>query len=225
MTTRVLIVDDQSLIRAGFRMLLTAYPDIEVVGEAGAGDAAVRAAREVRPDVILMDLRMPGVDGIEATRRLTRDASRSCRVVILTTFDDDDSVVGALRAGASAFLLKDVDPDALASAIRIVARGDAILAPSVTRHLLDRFAARLTTSQQEPSVRLAGLSARELEILRLLAGGRSNREIAEELTLTETTVKSHVSHLLVKLDARSRTQAVIAAYEAGVVRPGMIASN
>jgi DNA-binding NarL/FixJ family response regulator len=219
--TRVLIVDDQPLMRTGFRMILDAEPDIEVVGEAGDGHEAIERAATVRPDVVLMDIRMPRMDGIEATRRLAgADAGEPARVLILTTFDLDEHVVAALRAGASGFLLKDVPPEDLIDAIRVVARGEALLAPSVTRRLLDRFASRLPDpSQLEPPAALASLTARELEVFRLLARGLSNAEIAAELVVSETTVKTHVARVLMKLDLRDRVQAVVLAYETGVVRP------
>jgi DNA-binding NarL/FixJ family response regulator len=222
MAIRVLIVDDQRLIRAGFRMLFQGASDVDVVGEAAGGQAGVEAAHRLRPDVVLMDLRMPDLDGASATRRIVSDPVQDARVIVLTTFDDEFDVIEALRAGASGFLLKDLGPDELIDAIRVVAAGGALLAPSVTRRLLDRFAQRLTVPGQEPGSDLGRLSERELEILRLLARGCSNREIADQLVLTEATVKSHVSHLLLKLDLRDRTQAVIAAYEAGLVRPGAI---
>jgi DNA-binding NarL/FixJ family response regulator len=191
-----------------------------VVAAAPDGQAAVRLAAALAPDVVVMDICMPGVDGVEATRRLVRDALLpTCRVVILTTFDEDDYVVEALRAGASGFLLKDLDPDDLVEAIRVVAAGGALLAPSVTRSLLDRFAERLPAPTQEASSRVANLSKREIEILALLARGLSNQELADRLVVTLPTVKSHVSHLLDKLDIRDRTQAAILAYEAGIVRP------
>jgi DNA-binding NarL/FixJ family response regulator len=227
MSVRVQLVDDQNLVRSGLRLLLTGQTNIEVVAEAADGAAAVSHARRSRPDVILMDIHMPIMDGIEATRRIRTEAhpAPTPAVIMLTTFDGDDQIVHALRAGARGFLMKDVDPVELVHAIHVVATGEAILAPAVTRHLLERFAERLTTSASEPSARLRGLSERELEVLRLLARGRSNREIAEELFLTEPTIKSHISNVLMKLDVRDRTQAVIAAYEAGVVRPRAIAAT
>jgi DNA-binding NarL/FixJ family response regulator len=219
--TRVLIVDDQPLMRTGFRMILDAEPDIEVVGEARDGQEAVERAAAVRPDVVLMDIRMPRMDGIEATRRLAgTDAAEPARVLILTTFDLDEHVVSALRAGASGFLLKDVPPEDLVDAIRVVARGDALLAPSVTRRLLDRFASRLPDpAELGPPAALGSLTAREGEVFRLLARGLSNAEIAAELVVSETTVKTHVARVLMKLDLRDRVQAVVLAYETGVVRP------
>jgi DNA-binding NarL/FixJ family response regulator len=222
-TIKVLVADDQTLVRSGFRMILAGKSEVEVVAEAADGLRAVAETRRTQPDVVLMDIQMPGLNGIDATRRIVREESAPrTRVIILTTFDADEYVVDALRAGASGFLLKDVEPDDLVGAIRTVAAGDALLAPSVTRRLLDRFAERLTISSDRPATQLAQLSERELEVLRLLARGLSNREIGDELVLTEPTVKSHVSHLLTKLDLRDRTQAVIFAYEAGLIRPGAI---
>ena len=220
---RVLLVDDQSLVRAGFRMILLDEPDIEVVGEAADGQAALAAVDRDRPDVVVMDIRMPVLDGIEATRRIVRGGNsdgRAPRVLVLTTFDADEYVVEALRAGASGFLLKDVTPTDFAAAIRIVAAGDALLAPGVTRRLLDRFADRLPPVDNAAHAALAELTERELEVLKLMARGLSNREIADHLVLAEPTVKTHVSHVLDKLDLRDRAQAVVVAYEAGLVRPG-----
>jgi DNA-binding NarL/FixJ family response regulator len=213
---RVLVADDQALVRSGFRLILEAREDIDVVGEAEDGAEAVELARRVDPDVILMDVRMPKLDGVEATRRLTAAGVRA-RVVILTTFDLDEYVHEAIRAGASGFLLKDVRPAQLVDAVRVVAAGEALLAPTVTRRLLDRFARALPDEKPPPS--LAGLTARELEILRLVAGGLSNAEIAEQLVVTEATVKTHVSSVLRKLHLRDRVQAVVAAYDAGLVQP------
>jgi DNA-binding NarL/FixJ family response regulator len=213
---RVLVADDQALVRSGFRLILEAREDIEVVGEAEDGAEAVELARRVDPDVILMDVRMPKMDGVEATRRLTA-AGSSARVVILTTFDLDEYVHEAIRAGASGFLLKDVQPAQLVEAVRVVAAGEALLAPTVTRRLLDRFARALPDEKPPPS--LDALTARELEILRLVAGGLSNAEIAEQLVVTEATVKTHVSSVLRKLHLRDRVQAVVAAYDAGLVQP------
>ena len=223
MTTRVLLVDDQQLVRIGFRMILEGEDDIEVVGEAADGKQAIEAATRLRPDIIVMDIRMPVLDGIEATRRLVRDrALPDARVLVLTTFDADENVVEALRAGASGFLLKDVTPGDFVAAIRTIARGDALLAPAVTRRLLDRFADRLPPVTSERSDRLRGLTDRELEVLALIARGLSNREIADRLVVAEPTVKTHVSHVLDKLELRDRAQAVVLAYEVGLVRPGSV---
>lgn len=214
---RVLVADDQALVRAGFRMIIRAEPGMEVVGEAGDGDEAVAAARALAPDVILMDIRMPRVDGIEATRRIVRDADGP-RVLVLTTFDLDEYVYGALRAGASAFLLKDAPEDQLTSAIRVVAAGGSLFAPSVTRRLIEEFAAREGARPAPPA--LDGLTPREVEVLRHLARGRSNPEIAAALVVSEHTVKTHVAAVLRKLGLRDRVQAVVVAYESGLVRPG-----
>jgi DNA-binding NarL/FixJ family response regulator len=214
---RVLICDDQALVRAGFRAILELQNDIQVVGEAENGAEAVALAERRSPDVILMDIRMPVLDGVDATRRLVADGSPA-RILVLTTFDLDEYVHAAIRAGASGFLLKDVTPSKLLEAIRIVAGGDALLAPSVTRRLLERFAR--TLPQRDVSTEaLAGLTARETEVLRLLAGGLSNAEIAAELVVSEATVKTHISSLLRKLGLRDRVQAVILAYDAGLVTP------
>ena len=220
MTIRVLLADDQALVRSGFRMILDERSDLEVVGEAEDGHEAIELSRSLRPDVILMDVRMPNVDGVEATRRIVQSGS-DARIVILTTFDLDEYVYAAIRAGASAFLLKDVRPSELVDAIRVVARGDALLAPSVTRRLLDRFAQTLA-SDGEPRALPAveSLTERELEVLTLLARGLSNAELAERLFLSETTVKTHVSSIFRKLSLRDRAQAVVLAYELGLVRPG-----
>jgi DNA-binding NarL/FixJ family response regulator len=217
-TIRVLLCDDQALVRSGFRLILESREDIEVVGEAEDGRAAVELARQVDPDVILMDVRMPNMDGVEATRHLAAGGSRA-RVLILTTFDLDEYVYEAIKAGASGFLLKDVQPVQLVDGIRVVAAGEALLAPSVTRRLLDRFAHTLP-GQARPPAELAALTERELEVLTLLATGLSNSELAERLFLSETTVKSHISSVLRKLALRDRVQAVVLAYEAGLVRPG-----
>ena len=221
MTIRVLLVDDQQLVRTGFRMILKDEDDIEVVGEAADGRAAIDAVRRLRPDVVVMDIRMPVMDGVEGTRRLVADPAVNARVLVLTTFDADEYVLEALRAGASGFLLKDVAPDAFAAAIRTIASGDALIAPSVTRRLLDRFRDRLPGPPDARHERLRELTERELEILKLVARGLSNREIADALVLAEPTVKTHVSHALLKLDLRDRAQAVVLAYEVGLVRPGV----
>jgi DNA-binding NarL/FixJ family response regulator len=224
MTIRVLLVDDQPLLRTGFRLILEAEPDVTVVGEAGDGKTAQDQSRALLPDVVLMDIRMPGVDGIEATRRIVRDAAAGShvpRVLVLTTFDLDEYIVEALRAGASGFLLKDVPPDELVQAIRVVAAGDAIVAPSVTRRLLDKFAAHLPSAQQRATpARLDRLTEREMEVLRLIARGMSNAEIARKLVVSETTVKTHVGNVLTKLALRDRVQAVVLAYETGLITPG-----
>jgi DNA-binding NarL/FixJ family response regulator len=214
---RVLIADDQALVRGGFRMILDAKEDMDVVGEAADGAEAVSLVAQSEPDVVLMDVRMPGVDGIEATARIAGAGSRA-RIIILTTHDLDEYVVAALRAGASGFLLKDVRPADLVSSIRVVARGDALLAPSVTRRLLDKFTAVLAESSGDATL-LEALTEREVEVLRLVALALSNAEIAARLVLTEATVKTHVSSILRKLDLRDRVQAVVRAYDVGLVRP------
>jgi DNA-binding NarL/FixJ family response regulator len=211
---RVLICDDQALVRGGFRAILETRPDLEVVGEAENGVEAVALAERRRPDVILMDIRMPILDGVEATRQLVAKGS-SARILILTTFDLDEYVHAAIRAGASGFLLKDVKPADLVQAIHVVAAGDALLAPSVTRRLLDRFATTLPVGDQTAQA-LAELTTRETEVLRLLAGGLSNAEIAARLVVSEATVKTHISSMLRKLGLRDRVQAVIFAYETGL---------
>jgi DNA-binding NarL/FixJ family response regulator len=217
---RVLIVDDQSLVRAGFRMILEAESDIEVVGEAADGAEALTAVRESKPDVILMDVRMPNVDGLEATRRLLDGKAEGPRVLILTTFDLDEYVYEALRVGASGFLLKDTPPEQLVDAIHIVASGDALLSPVITRRVIEEFVRRPPDSVRKPSPALEELTARELEILRFIARGLSNAEIAKAAFVSETTVKTHVAHVLMKLRLRDRVQAVVFAYENGVVAPG-----
>jgi len=216
----VLIVDDQALVRAGFRMILDAEDDIDVAGEAANGREAVEEARRLRPDVVLMDVRMPEVDGIEATRRLLADGGADPKVVMLTTFDMDEYVYDALRAGASGFLLKDVPPEQLVAGIRAVAAGDALLAPSVTRRVIEEFVRRPPSSLQTLPPEVAELTARELEVLKLIARGLSNAEIAKELFVSETTVKTHVAHVLMKLDVRDRVQAVVLAYETGLAGSG-----
>jgi DNA-binding NarL/FixJ family response regulator len=214
----VLLVDDQPLLRTGFRMILSAETDLRVVGEAGDGASAVELARRLRPDVVLMDIRMPGMDGIQATRALAGPGvEEPVKVLILTTFGLDEYVVESLRAGASGFLLKDAPPEDLVEAIRIVAAGEALLAPSVTRRLLDRVASRLPPANEDTIPALSQLTEREMEVLKLMARGLSNAEIAEKLVVSETTVKTHVSRVLAKLDLRDRVQAVILAYETGLV--------
>jgi DNA-binding NarL/FixJ family response regulator len=215
MTIRVVIADDQTLVRGGFRMILRAERDIDVVGEAADGAEAIALARELGPDVVLMDVRMPNVDGIEATRRIVDGSEHAPRVLVLTTFDLDEYVYEALRAGASGFLLKDAPEEQLVSGIRIVAGGASLFAPAVTRRLIERFAGG---SPPVPPAALGELTPRELEVLRLVARGLSNAEIAAELVLSEHTAKTHVAHILDKLDLRDRVQAVVLAYESGIVR-------
>ncbi|HEX3721172.1 MAG TPA: response regulator transcription factor [Nitrolancea sp.] len=219
---RVLVADDQALVRAGFRLILNAQNGIDVVGEAIDGTQAVSEARRLRPDVILMDIRMPQMDGIEATRRLLSDGA-TCQVIMLTTFDLDEYVYAALQAGASGFLLKDVSPEQLTSAVRLVASGDALLAPSITRRLVERFAqpAKRTGNAHQ---RLRSLTPREREVFELIAQGLNNAEIASDLSLSEATVKTHVARILAKLELRDRVQAVVLAYESGIVQPGTISS-
>jgi DNA-binding NarL/FixJ family response regulator len=220
-TIRVLLVDDQQLVRTGFRMILSDEEAIDVVGEAANGREALERAASLAPDVIVMDLRMPVMDGVEATRRLVEGTENGApRILVLTTFDADEQVLEALRAGASGFLLKDVTPPDFVNAIHVVASGEALIAPSVTRRLLDRFARLPVGANGQIDDRLAGITGREREVLKLVAQGLSNHEIAERLTLAEPTVKTHVSHLLLKLDLRDRAQLVILAYETGLVTPG-----
>jgi DNA-binding NarL/FixJ family response regulator len=220
MSVRVLLVDDQALIRAGFRMILDAEEDIEVVGECSDGTQAIDSVKRLKPNVVLMDIRMPEMDGIEATRRIvTDDGDVPVRVLMLTTFDLDEYVYDALRAGASGFLLKDVPADQLVAGIRTVAGGDALLAPSVTKRLISEFS-RTAPTQRESATSLEDLTPRELEVFKLIARGMSNAEIAESLVVSETTVKTHVARVLMKLGIRDRVQAVVLAYEAGVVSPG-----
>ena len=216
---RVLIADDQALVRAGFRMILDAEEDIDVIGESSDGAEAVEQARRLTPDVVLMDIRMPELDGIEATRRLLAQAGEHpVRVLMLTTFDLNEYVYEALRAGASGFLLKDVPPEQLAAGIRVVAGGEALLAPSITKRLIQEFA-EVAPAIPEPPKGMDELTARELEVFKLVARGLSNAEIAAELIVSETTVKTHVARLLMKLGLRDRVQAVVLAYESGLVRP------
>jgi DNA-binding NarL/FixJ family response regulator len=218
MSVRVLVADDQRLVRAGFRMILKPEPDIEVVGEAEDGLAVVEAARRLRPDVVLMDIRMPKVDGLEATRRILSGAEPRPRVLVLTTFDLDEYVYEALRAGASGFLLKDAPEEQLIAAIRVAADGGAMFSPSVTRRLIEEFSRR--AERREPPPALDELTQRELEVLRLVARGLSNAEIAAELVVSEHTAKTHIAHILSKLTLRDRVQAVVLAYESGLVEPG-----
>jgi DNA-binding NarL/FixJ family response regulator len=218
LSTRVLLADDQSMVRTGFRMILESEPDIEVVGEAANGEQATAATRRLRPDVVLMDVQMPGSDGLEATRRITEDPDLASRVVILTTFERDEYVFEALHAGASGFLLKNAPPEQLIDAVKVVAAGDALLAPSVTRRIIEQFSRRPV--EADVRARLESLTQREREVLVLLARGKSNSELAGELFVTEGTVKTHVSSLLAKLGLRDRVQAVVLAYESGLVTPG-----
>jgi DNA-binding NarL/FixJ family response regulator len=218
---RVLLADDQALVRAGFRVLAGVAPDIEVVGEAADGAAAVSLARSLRAEVVLMDIRMPGTDGLEATRQIVADPALSgVRVIILTTFEADEYVFEAIRAGASGFLVKDIEPEDLVNAIRVVARGDALLSPSVTRRLISSIAGRAPAQRVDASA-LAVLTDREREVLALVAAGMSNDEIAGALFMSPLTAKTHVSRAMVKLGARDRAQLVITAYETGLVRPGL----
>lgn len=217
MTIRVLLADDERLVRAGFRMILKAERELEVVGEAADGLEAVEEATRARPDVVLMDIRMPGLDGLEATRRILGGADPRPRVVVVTTFDLDEYVYEALRVGASGFLLKDAPEDQLVAAIRVAADGGSMFAPSVTRRLIEEFARR---ARREAPPELDELTPRELEVLSLIARGLSNEEIAATLVVSEHTAKTHVAHILRKLGLRDRTQAVVLAYESGIVQPG-----
>jgi len=215
---RVLIADDQALVRGGFRLILEAQKDIEVVGEAEDGRVALALARELEPDVVLMDIRMPELDGLEATRRLVADGA-SPRVLMLTTFGEDEYVYEAMKAGASGFLLKDVRPEQLAEAVHVVAAGDSLLAPAITQRLIAEFVRRPPPGSGSPT-ELSELTERELEVLKLIARGLSNGEIASALFVSEATVKTHVTHVLTKLKLRDRVQAVVLAYESGLVLPG-----
>jgi DNA-binding NarL/FixJ family response regulator len=220
MSIRILIADDQSLVRTGFRMILDAEPDLDVVGEAVDGREAVDKAKAAKPDVILMDIRMPELDGIEATRRIVADGGEEApKILMLTTFDLNEYVYEALRAGASGFLLKDVPAEQLADGVRVVAAGEALLAPSVTRRLLAEFA-QVRPRDAAPPPAFDDLTPRELEVFRLIARGLSNAEVAQELIVSETTVKTHVARVLMKLSLRDRIQAVVLAYESGIIQPG-----
>jgi DNA-binding NarL/FixJ family response regulator len=216
MTVRVVLADDQPLVRSGLRMLIADTADLDVVGEAGTGAQAVQLARDLLPNVVVMDIRMPGMDGIEATGRITA-GSPTVRVVMLTTFDDDDSVYASLRAGASGFLVKDMALDDILTAIRVVAAGDALIAPSVTRRLIEEFAGRVEPAPERREI--DGITERECEVLTLVGRGMSNGEIAAHLSISMATAKAHVAHLLAKLGARDRVQLVIVAYQAGLVSP------
>ena len=218
MTVRVLLVDDQALVRAGFRMILGAEDDLCVVGEAEDGDDAVRLARSLRPDVVLMDIQMPRLDGVEATRRIVAEPGTDTRVVILTTFERDEYIFEALRVGASGFLLKNAPPEELLHAVRMVADGNALLSPSVTRRVIEQYATTTPVSKHVTD-HLAGLTDREREVLCSLASGKSNAEVATTLYVSEGTIKTHVSHILTKLALRDRMQAVVFAYESGLVTP------
>jgi DNA-binding NarL/FixJ family response regulator len=219
---RILLVDDQALVRAGFRMILDAEPEMEVVGEASDGREALDQVRALRPDVVLMDIRMPELDGLEAARRIlaTGPEDATPKILMLTTFDLDEYVYEALRAGASGFLLKDTPPEQLVSAIHVIAKGEALLAPSITRRVISEFVKGTGPKPQAQFPRLQDLTARELEVLKSIARGQSNAEIAKELFVSETTVKTHVARILMKLGLRDRVQVVVLAYEAGVVQPG-----
>jgi DNA-binding NarL/FixJ family response regulator len=216
-TIRVVLADDQAMVRGGFRLILEAEDDVEVVGEASDGEQAIAITRKLQPDVVLMDVQMPKMDGLEATRRLGREAAVRSRVVILTTFEQDDYVFEALRAGASGFLLKNARPEDLMHAVRVVAAGEALLAPSVTRRAIEEYARRPARPRDTTSI--DRLTEREVEVLRLLATGMSNAELASHLFLGEGTIKTHISHLLAKLGLRDRVQAVVFAYENGLVEP------
>jgi len=222
MGVSVVVVDDQALVRAGFRMILDAEPDLDVVGEAGDGLEAIDVVARARPDVVLMDVRMPNLDGVGATERIVsaRGSDAPPRVIILTTFDLDEYVFAALRAGASGFLLKDTPAETLVDAVRTVASGDSLLAPSVTRRVIEQFVGRVPAVAPTATMDLGALTSREHEVLVLMAGGRSNAEIAAEIYVGETTVKTHVGRVLMKLGLRDRVQAVVLAYESGLVQPG-----
>jgi DNA-binding NarL/FixJ family response regulator len=218
MNIGVLLADDQAMVRAGFRMILESDPDMTVLGEASNGEQAVASTRRLRPDVVLMDIQMPDLDGLQATRRITADEQLRSRVVILTTFERDEYVFESLQAGASGFLLKNAPPEELLRAVRVVAAGDALLAPSVTRRIIEQFARQ--PARPELGTQLEALTQREREVLTLLARGKSNAELAADLFVSEGTIKTHVSSLLAKLGLRDRVQAVVLAYESGLVTPG-----
>jgi DNA-binding NarL/FixJ family response regulator len=222
---KVLIVDDQSLVRAGFRMILDAESDVEVIGEAADGREAIEAVSRVTPDVILMDIRMPNLDGLEATRQIVDHSPNGPRVLMLTTFDLDEYVYEALRAGASGFLLKDTPPEQLVEAIHVIARGEALLSPAITKRVIEEFVLRPPASLRTAPPEVADLTARELEVLGYIARGSSNAEIAKGLFVSETTVKTHVARILMKLNLRDRVQAVVFAYESGLVQPGQSADS
>lgn len=217
MTVRVVLADDQPLVRSGLRVLMADHPDLEVIGEAATGAEAVQLVSDISPDVVVMDIRMPGMDGIEATRRITAGPATT-RVLVLTTFDEDDHVYGALRAGASGFVVKDMALDDILAAIRVVAAGDALIAPGVTRRLIADFVGRPAAAPERSPRPVEGITEREREVLTLVGRGRSNSEIAEDLFITVATAKSHVSRLFTKLGARDRVQLVITAYEMGLVK-------
>jgi DNA-binding NarL/FixJ family response regulator len=219
MSVRVLVVDDQELVRTGLRAILAAQSGIDVIGEAGDGEQAVEAAARLKPDVVLMDVRMPQMDGLEATRRIVGQPEPAPRVLVLTTFDLDEYVYEALRAGASGFLLKGAPTERVVEAVRVIAAGDALISPSVTRRLIDEFARRPRSDAATPA-QIEELTAREREVLELVARGRSNPEIAADLIVSAATVKTHVAHILMKLGVRDRVQAVILLYESGVIQPG-----
>jgi DNA-binding NarL/FixJ family response regulator len=221
MAIRILLADDQAMVRGGFRMILEIEPDLEVVAEAPDGEATVATARRVRPDVIVMDVRMPRLDGVEATRRVVSELDPPPQVLVVTTFDDDEPVYEALRAGAAGFLLKNAPPEQLVAAVRAVAAGEGLLAPAVTRRVIEEFARRAPARAPDDAKALAELTDRELEVLRLMARGLSNAEIAAQLVITPGTAKTHVGRILMKLGLGNRVQAVVFAYEVGLVRPGV----
>ena len=217
---RILLVDDQALVRAGFRMILDAEPEMEVVGEASDGREAIDQVRALRPEIVLMDIRMPELDGLEATRRILASGDEAPKILMLTTFDLDEYVYEALRAGASGFLLKDTPPEQLVAAIEVISQGEALLSPTITRRVISEFVKGTGPKPQAQFPRLQDLTAREREVLTLIARGLSNAEIAKTLFVSETTVKTHVARILMKLGLRDRVQAVVLAYESGIVQPG-----